>query len=181
MDSGIYRIEIGPKWYWGSSSRFESRKREHFWQLKNGRHPNIHMQRAYDKYLDFSMDLVVYSCENILEIEQEFLDEDYGEPLCMNLSRYATSPMRGRTHSEESKKKMSKAQSGRKNPMYGVSINTGADNHFYSDKMHHFIHKDGRVHFCTQYYLQNKYGLGKNISNVITGARKSHYGWRIEK
>lgn len=50
MKSGIYALvndETG-KMYVGRSIDLDKRKRTHFWALRNGRHPNSHLQRAWN-------------------------------------------------------------------------------------------------------------------------------------
>lgn len=52
MASGIYTITnlIDNKMYLGYTKSFESRSRQHFSELNRGNHPNIHLQRAYNKH-----------------------------------------------------------------------------------------------------------------------------------
>ena len=52
MSSGIYVIRnlVNDKLYVGKSVHIENRWLEHQSDLRNGRHANIHLQRAYDKY-----------------------------------------------------------------------------------------------------------------------------------
>jgi hypothetical protein len=51
------------------------------------------------------------------EEEQFYLDFYHGSKHCYNISKDASAPMQGRTHSEETKKKISRP--GEKNPNYG--------------------------------------------------------------
>ena len=52
MSSGIYVIRnlVNDKLYVGKSVHIENRWLEHQSDLRNGRHANIHLQRAHDKY-----------------------------------------------------------------------------------------------------------------------------------
>ena len=49
---GIYfiRNKINNKIYVGSSKNLYNREKEHFSDLRKGKHHNIYLQRAYDKY-----------------------------------------------------------------------------------------------------------------------------------
>lgn len=52
MNSGIYKIRnlVNGKCYVGSTKSFTKREREHFRLLKNGKHWNVKLQRAFNKY-----------------------------------------------------------------------------------------------------------------------------------
>ena len=149
MNTGIYRIEIGDYFYWGSTMNYTKREREHHSGLRGGCHSNIKMQNVYDKYKDFEMNLVVFTNENILQIEQEFIDLDYDNHYCMNLAKDVTASFLGRTHTLEARKLMSETRKGRKftpehrdnlskakqgknNPMYGKK---GKNNARYGKKV----------------------------------------------
>ena len=80
FDSGIYYIvnTCNGDYYIGSSMQFYIRMRQHFSDLKSGRHSNIHLQNAVNKY---GLDNFEFKCveevkpENLLEREQEYLDD----------------------------------------------------------------------------------------------------------
>lgn len=130
MDSGIYCIRniINNKMYIGSAKNFQNRKTRHFRSLEKNNHHSILLQRAYNKYgkENFVFE-VLEECEyeKVLEIEQIYLDNlkpfdgngynvSRGATSCVcvgkNNGMYGKSAMRGRKHTEESKKKMSEAQ-----------------------------------------------------------------------
>jgi hypothetical protein len=77
--SGVYKItnEVTGKFYIGSSKNIEQRFYEHKYALKNKRHDNVILQRAWDKYGEdkFSFS-VVEECseENCVIREQYYLD-----------------------------------------------------------------------------------------------------------
>ena len=80
MKSGIYKItnKINGKIYIGSSVDLKRRINEHFWELKNNRHPNIHLQYAYNKYgrNNFEVEVIEYCNKNIVrEREQYYIDK----------------------------------------------------------------------------------------------------------
>jgi group I intron endonuclease len=51
-DSGIYCIRslANNKCYIGSAKNFSLRKNEHFYELRNNKHANIHLQNSWNKY-----------------------------------------------------------------------------------------------------------------------------------
>jgi group I intron endonuclease len=126
--SGIYTItnKTNGKIYVGSSNRVKVRWGHHKSNLKNKRHCNIHLQRAYDKsgLLAFVFEIVkeVEEAELLTE-EQKMLDtlQPFGER-GYNIARTAGSPMTGRTHTEEVKQILREKLSGEKHPHYGKPV-----------------------------------------------------------
>jgi group I intron endonuclease len=111
---GIYRIEIGPWFYFGSAAYFPRRKAQHLHNLKTGKHPNILLQRAYDKYNEFTMYLVDPCTPNALLIrEQYFLDSFVGSNKCANIAKNAEFTWLGKLHTETSKEKISDSRKGK--------------------------------------------------------------------
>ena len=77
MNCGIYKITIGPKgFYYGSSKKLNVRRRQHLRHLQNGKHSNVRMQKAWNKYKDFTFEIIEY-CElgELLVTEQKYLDK----------------------------------------------------------------------------------------------------------
>jgi len=114
---GIYKISNSKngKFYIGSSKDLKYRWEQHLWMLKNNRHDNIHLQRAWNKDGSeaFSIELVeaVEDVDKLFEVEQGWLDRlDYG--LVYNMNR-AAQGRRGVPMSEEHKAKISAALKGR--------------------------------------------------------------------
>lgn len=124
MNSGVYKIEnlVNGKCYIGSTKDFRERRHRHKINLENNRHINPHLQSAYNKYgkENFMFEVVEYvkGESNLLKREQHYLDNLSLETL-YNISRFATSPMRGRKHTDEWKSKMSVIMSGKTSPNYG--------------------------------------------------------------
>lgn len=80
MSSGIYviRNKENNKIYIGSASNINKRFSTHRNNLKNNRHPNIHLQNAWNKYGErsFEFEVVEHVDKKILvEKEQEYIDE----------------------------------------------------------------------------------------------------------
>jgi group I intron endonuclease len=106
---GIYKIvnHATGQCYVGQSQRVQKRIREHFRLLRLNKHPNQHLQNAYNKYgLENFSGGVEIECENVEQLdylEESFLKGDawFDEPAVYNIADFAKAPMRGKTHSEE--------------------------------------------------------------------------------
>ena len=77
--SGIYQIRnlVNGKIYVGSSINLRKRLKDHFRDLRNNRHVNQHLQKAYNKYgLDkFVFEVLEYvEKDMLLEREQYYID-----------------------------------------------------------------------------------------------------------
>jgi group I intron endonuclease len=119
--SGIYRITSpSGKFYIGSSLNIAARWRQHRSDLRRNLHVNPKLQAAWNKYSEDNLKLeIVEVClvEDLLNREQHYLDTL--KPT-YNIATDATSPMKGKKHTEEAKKKMS--QPGELNPFYGKTL-----------------------------------------------------------
>ena len=125
--SGVYAIfnEQAGKIYIGSSNDIWKRWEEHKRKLRANRHHCHHLQNSWNKYgeREFSF-VIVEFCDTEIRLEREqyyldmYKDKDKRD-LIYNETLNATAPMEGLKHSEESKKKISKATKGKVNPMYG--------------------------------------------------------------
>lgn len=134
--SGIYQIRnlVNGKIYVGSSINLRKRMKDHFRDLRNNRHANQHLQKAYNKYgLDkFIFEVLEYvEKDMLLEREQYYIDtlnvvkEGYNIcPIAAHTFRVwtpaqkqnrcgANNPMYGKHLSEEHKKRISEAEKGR--------------------------------------------------------------------
>lgn len=115
MDSSIYKIThvASGRFYIGSAKNTKMRWRRHEQQLKNGDHHSKYLQRLYNKYGAESLTYeIVEYCEvnKLLEREQYYLDT-LSPPL--NSLKIAGSAL-GYKHSEETKRRQSERQKGRK-------------------------------------------------------------------
>lgn len=143
---GIYRIKnlLNNKCYYGSSKNIKNRWLKHKNELNKGKHINIILQRAWDKYGgdNFSFEVVEECDENILlEREQYYLDlnphyniglkSNGGDNLTKNPNKdiiinKMTNSIRERYKSmtdEEKKEKHSKPMDKNPNWKGGVSYN----------------------------------------------------------
>jgi len=133
---GIYKITNlqNKKVYIGSSADVTSRRATHFRDLKNNKHVNKHLQRAYNKYGkdNFEWEILehIKDLDDLLKREQYYIDEysacnrdkGYniltiaGSTLGRKLSAEAKLKMsiskKGRVLSDETKKKLSTAHKG---------------------------------------------------------------------
>lgn len=107
--SGIYKIIniITNEFYIGSALNLTKRKGNHFDSLSRGCHPNIHLQRVYDKYgkenLRFEV-LLICDKEYLIYFEQVCLDGLHPQ---YNIQRVAQSLL-GSKRSQESIDKQKK-------------------------------------------------------------------------
>jgi hypothetical protein len=98
---GIYKIvnKENGKFYVGSSIKIAKRWWSHKKALRLGIHHNLHLQRAWNKNGKDSFDFVVEriipdnsSEEELLKIEQEYLDKSVGQEDCYNIAKVADKP-----------------------------------------------------------------------------------------
>jgi len=98
----VYRIRnlVSKKYYIGSSTNLYERWRGHRSKLRNGTHPNRHLQSSWDKHSEevFVFELLeeFQSVVHMEAAEEALLAELIGDPLCCNLSRWARSPWRSK-------------------------------------------------------------------------------------
>jgi len=90
----VYRIDIGPYYYIGSSNKAEVRRVEHKRALDHNRHYNQKMQNIYNKHHDFQWSILAKTKteEQCRQEEQKLLNKHFGNPRCMNLSSEALVP-----------------------------------------------------------------------------------------
>ncbi len=151
MDRGVYQILnlINEDRYIGSAIDLFKRYNEHKNDLKGGRHHNIRLQRAYNKYgeenFEFSIIEYVDGKEDLIGREQFHMDsydwaelyniyptarsnsgrklsEEHKKKISLSMvGRFKgkNNPMYGKSHSEETKKKFSECRRGKLHPFYG--------------------------------------------------------------
>jgi group I intron endonuclease len=176
--SGIYKITniTNDNFYIGSSSDLLRRKKQHKYDLNLNKHHSKYLQRAWNKYGgdNFKFEVLEYCpIENMLNIEQRYLSTL--EPV-YNVSKNATAFMlgvkrpksfgenisrmkkgnkyfEGKTHTEETRKKMSKAKLGNKH-------NLG---HKHSEEVKELIRQKTLKQFENGMPLETKRKLGKQV------------------
>jgi len=120
---GIYKIrnKVTGKCYVGQSVRVKKRIHEHFRLLEKGCHVNRILQNSYNKYgkenFDWSLEVECKDIKDLDDFENAFLkgNAHFDEPIFFNIANEAKVPMRGKSHSQETKNKISKSKSGVKN------------------------------------------------------------------
>lgn len=106
---GLYKIvnRATGHCYVGQSQRMKKRIREHFRLLRWGKHPNRHLQNAYNKYgaenFYGAQEVECESLGDLDRLENAFLTGDawFAEATVYNIADFAKAPMRGKKHSEE--------------------------------------------------------------------------------
>ena len=92
----------------------EGRNRQHWSDLRKGKHKNPHLQASWNKYgkefFVFSVVEILPQCE-LLFAEQRYID---GNPGGYNIGKFADAPARGRKRSPEQCAKMSAARKGKR-------------------------------------------------------------------
>lgn len=115
---GIYAIwdNVTGKVYVVSSVHLDYRRVRHFSDLRGSRHPNAHLQRAFQSYGESAFTFtIIEPCrpEGLIEREQFWIDEFRVTHNLYNLSPTAGNQL-GIKRSEETKRRMSEALRGRK-------------------------------------------------------------------
>lgn len=119
MTCGVYTItnRISSKVYVGSSVSLRGRKWRHWRDLINNCHPNQHLQRSWDKHGEgvFVFE-VVKRCHpsKRLVYEQFYIDFLLKSGVTLYNSHLKAGSPEGWRHSEESKKKISDAHTGKR-------------------------------------------------------------------
>jgi len=129
--------------YVGQSQRVKKRIKEHFRLLRWGKHSNPHLQHAYDKYgaNNFVGEVEVY-CEDVADldlIENLFISGEawFGEPVVYNIADFAKAPMRGKTHSEEVRRRIRAGRQATtfdyRSPEYRATLSKAQIDRVFSD------------------------------------------------
>ena len=125
IKSGIYKIinKIDGKYYVGSSEHIYRRFYNHLLWLKRNSHHSGKLQNAWNKCGELNFILVIIeetSINELLSVEQQYLDIAKTEKeMCYNVSFDSIASMRGRKHSEETKRLMSLSHKGDKSHWFG--------------------------------------------------------------
>jgi group I intron endonuclease len=126
---GIYIIKniLNDKIYVGSSVKLEAREQRHFKNLLDNKHHSQKLQNAYNKYgPKFFIFKPIEEYENIdneqLIIREQYWIDYYDSYYKGYNCRPKAKNNHGHKHSEETKKLMSKKQSGKNNGMYGKKL-----------------------------------------------------------
>lgn len=116
---GVYSITFhskrGDMVYIGSTTQtFEQRKWEHLSELRRGKHCNKYMQRLWDKYQNFTFEIVeVCDDPHAVAIREQWYIEHTDKSKLINNGPARPSPRFGVPVSEEARRKMSQAAKAR--------------------------------------------------------------------
>lgn len=114
--SGIYRIlnTHTQRFLVGSSKHVHTRLVDHLRYLRNNKHPNRHIQRAWNKSGEeaFIFEVIEPCSEDILLERETYWIQTTWE-INYNINRDAKSPCAGRCHTKATKRKMSIAHKGK--------------------------------------------------------------------
>lgn len=126
-NKGIYKITCSftKKFYIGSSINLKRRRFWHFCQLRNNKHANYYLQKAFNKYgaNNFVFTVIEFFAEDItqedlIKIEQKYIDDlDVCNPkVGYNICKLAGQPGKrtGFKHSNETIELFSKQRKGKK-------------------------------------------------------------------
>lgn len=125
---GIYKIvnTATGGCYVGQSQRVKKRVAEHFRLLRLNKHSNDHLQNAFNKYGEDKFVWVMeVECEDLTDIdalEEGFIQGGiaFQEPCVYNIADFAKAPMRGKAHTDETRRKI--RESLAKNPEHLAKI-----------------------------------------------------------
>ena len=188
---GIYKlvnIATG-QCYVGQSQRMEKRIKEHFRLLRWNKHPNQHLQNAYNKYgAENFYGAIEVECSNLDELdmlEEAFLNKEawFVEPTVYNIADFAKAPMRNKQHTEEAREKIKLGRRATtfnyQSPEYRATLSKGQMARFHEDpkfiaKLKFVIEND---HMS---YAERARQLGADTSSVRRLALKySHLKGKI--
>jgi hypothetical protein len=88
----------------------------HFSKLRHGKHENSKLQNAFNKYgedsFKWSIEVVCEDQRDMDVLEDGLLSGDivFPEKVFYNIAPFAKAPMRGKSHSEETRKKISEGR-----------------------------------------------------------------------
>jgi group I intron endonuclease len=130
MKNVIYKIRnvVTNSFYVGSTIDARVRFQAHKRRLRVGKHQSPLLQKAWNEhgedYFKFEVLEQLNAPEDLLAAEQVWLDEYAGKPCCYNWATDASAPMRGKTHTDETKVKLKEAAQkvpkGIKSVLHGV-------------------------------------------------------------
>lgn len=119
-EPGTYQIKnlVNGKVYYGSSCNLANRLAQHRSHLRGSYHSNKRLQASWNKHGEdaFVFEVIEYASSHAQALEEEQLLLDcYWDNCkrCYNIAKVAMSPMKGRKHSEESKRLISESNKGR--------------------------------------------------------------------
>jgi group I intron endonuclease len=174
---GIYKIVNTAKGecYVGQSQNVRKRISEHFRLLRNGKHVNGRLQNAFNKYGEdqfvWSVEVVCEDTESLDVLEEAFIkgDAQFVEGTVYNIADFAKAPMRGKSHSDDVRAKISerrrKASFDYRSPEYRQKLEKITRQRLFSDpnfvaKVRYIIENDDKT------YAERGRVIGLDTSSV---------------
>lgn len=178
MNSGIYKIvnNITGDIYVGSAVDIKRRFRKHKSDLNLHRHPNIILQRAFDKYGEVNLLFDIIECvnnkNNLIVKEQHYIDTLNPK---YNILKIAGSRL-GHKSSEETKQKLSKILLGNKRTL---GYKNSEETILKHSKTFKVLSPKGDIISGTNF---RKFCLDNNLDashmyKVFNGKLNHHKGW----
>lgn len=174
---GLYKLvnKATGQCYVGQSQRCKKRIKEHFRLLRYNKHPNQHLQNAYNKYgsENFYGEIEI-ECKDLKELdmlEESFLKRDawFDEPTVYNIADFAKAPMRGKSHSDEVRERIRLGRRATtfdfKSPEYRATLSKAQMARYHADpkfieRLRFIIENDAMS------YAERARHLGKDISST---------------
>lgn len=183
--TGIYKItntENG-KIYIGQSINISHRQSCHFFDLKNNRHKNCHLQRAYNLNPNAFRFEVICTCkeEELNDLEKFFIGKYNATDPAKGYNLDVGGNGDGRK-SEETRRKMSQAKMGNQ-AMKGIKLSDEWKRHLSEAQPHRkrILCIETNVIYDSFADAARKTGLNRTkIVSVCTGKRKSTGGYRFK-
>lgn len=185
MKSGIYKITnlINSKVYIGKASNINSRIASHKYLLRNNKHVNIYLQRAWNKYGEENFVFEkIEKCEIIKMPKRESFwvnfynstNDKFGYNL-MKVGRY------NHTHSQETKQKMSKSSKGKpKSKSHCNNMKLAR----YKPILQYDLNGNFIKEWLGASQVRDELGYNQsNITGVCNGLRKTHknFIWKYKE
>jgi group I intron endonuclease len=178
--SGIYLIYCleSEKFYIGSATDLIKRRDSHLSYLRNNKHSNLKLQRAWNKYLEsnfkFYIVEIVENPTDLIEREQYYLDTllsartNYRifDSIGYNIAENALRPLLNKTLSLEAKKNISIKNSGKNNGMYGRKMSEEAKEHLRQNGSKFWLNKKLPAEL-----IEKRQKTRINNDNILKGSR----------
>lgn len=188
---GIYAIQnkVNKLFYVGQSNNINHRWQCHKSDLRAGRHDNEHLQRAWDKYGAENFEFMILELlpEKYLDVAEvwwiKYL-EAYTKGYNMTLGGVSTRGLtpwnKGKTHSDETKIKLSKSaklRTGSKNPFYNKRHTEEVKEKIRKARAIPVIDLTNNVVYSSAKEADIKLGgKSSNVSKALNGKCKTAYG-----
>ena len=196
LKSGIYKIvnKLDGKYYVGSTKDFDTRWKEHIYDLDRNIHHNNHLQNAWNKYGKNNFEFIIV--ENVCDttklrvVEQTYLNiAKLNESHIYNINWTSSGGdhFLGKKHTAEARHKMSTANKGRivseKTKRIKKTQNTGNSNPNVDHSIYHWKNILTREIFTgTRYEFRKTHNVSKySDRDIMDGScYRTKSGWTLD-